>query len=60
MSEVSQVTVIAAVLFVIIISDIDENIKKCTVRSLSDNIKVSKKVICNKDKKINARPEIHI
>merc|ERR1712033_74780 len=46
-SEVPQDTVLAAILFVIMISDIDENIKMCILRSFADDTRVSKKVICN-------------
>ncbi len=50
MSGVPQGTVLAAVLFVIMISDIDENVLKCIVRSFADDTRVSKKIICNEDK----------
>ena len=32
------------------ISDIDENVKLCILRSFADDTRVSKKVICNEDK----------
>ena len=49
-SGVPQGTVLAAILFVIMISDIDENVKMCILRSFADDTRVSKKVICNEDK----------
>ena len=49
-SGVPQGTVLAAILFVIMISDIDENVKVCILRSFADDTRVSKKVICNEDK----------
>ena len=49
-SGVPQGTVLAAILFVIMISDIDENVKLCIIRSFADDTRVSKKVICNQDK----------
>ena len=52
MSGVPQGTVLAAILFVIMISDIDENIKKCILRSFADDTRVSKKVICKEDKQL--------
>ena len=45
-----QGTVLAAILFVIMISDIDKNVKLCILRSFADDTRVSKKVICNEDK----------
>ena len=45
MSGVPQGTVLAAILFVIMISDIDENIKECILRSFADDTRVSKKII---------------
>ena len=50
MSGVPQGTVLAAILFVIMISDIDENVKMCILRSFADDTRVSKKVKCNEDK----------
>ena len=50
LSGVPQGTVLAAILFVIMISDIDENVKLCILRSFADDTRVSKKVICNEDK----------
>ena len=52
LSGVPQGTVLAAVLFVIMISDIDENVKNCIVRSFADDTRVSKKIRCNEDKKL--------
>merc|ERR1711895_415937 len=49
-SGVPQVTVLAAVLFVIMISDIDENVKNCLVRSFADDTRVNKKIGNNFDK----------
>ena len=49
-SGVPQGAVLAAILFVIMISDIDENVKMCILRSFADDTRVSKKVICNEDK----------
>ena len=44
-SGVPQGTVLAAILFVIMISDIEENVKLCILRSFADDTRVSKKVI---------------
>ena len=52
LSGVPQGTVLAAILFVIMISDIDENVKLCILRSFADDTRVSKKVICNEDKEV--------
>ena len=41
--------VIAAIQFVIMTSNIGENIKKCTLRSFADNIGVIKSAIGNND-----------
>merc|ERR1712105_420890 len=49
-SGVPQGTVLAAILFVIMISDIDENVKNCLVRSFSDDTRVNKKIGNNLDK----------
>merc|ERR1712030_51100 len=49
-SGVPQGTVLAAILFVIMISDIDENVKNCLVRSFADDTRVNKKIGNNFDK----------
>ena len=49
-SGVPQGTVLAAILFVIMISDIDENIKSCIVRSFADDTRVNKKISSDEDK----------
>merc|ERR1712183_863055 len=43
-SGVPQGTVLAAILFVIMISDIDEGVKNCLVRSFADDTRVNKKI----------------
>ena len=50
LSGVPQGTVLAAILFVIMISDIDENVKECIVRSFADDTCVNKKITSNRDK----------
>jgi len=52
MSGVPQGTVLAAILFVIMISDIDVNVKKCKVRSFADDTRVNKKIGNNRDKEL--------
>ena len=52
LSGVPQGTVLAAILFIIMISDIDENIKKCIVRCFADDTKVSNKIKTEEDKQI--------
>ena len=51
-SGVPQGTVLAAILFLIMISDIDENVKHCIVRSFADDTRVSKKVNNTEDTKL--------
>ena len=52
MSGLPQGTVLAAILFVIMISDIDNIVKKYILRSFTDDTRVSKKIICNEDKQL--------
>ena len=51
LSGVPQGTVLAALLFIIMISDIDENIKESIVRCFADDTRVSKKIEKEEDKK---------
>ena len=51
LSGVPQGTVLAAILFIIMISDIDENIKECIVCCFADNTRVSRKIEKEEDKK---------
>ena len=39
-------------LFVIMISDIDKNVKKCIVRSFADDTRVNKKISNENDKEL--------
>merc|ERR1712243_420774 len=50
-SGVPQGTVLAAILFVIMISDIDDNVKHSIVRSFADDTRVNKKISKEEDKK---------
>ena len=43
-SGVPQGTVLAAILFVIMISDIGENVKECMIRSFEDDKRINKKM----------------
>ena len=52
LSGVPQGTVLAAILFIIMISDIDEEIKQCIVRCFADDTRVSNKIKTENDKKI--------
>ena len=49
-SGVPQGTVLAAIIFVIMISDIDENVKECMLRSFADDTRVNKKISSDRDK----------
>ena len=51
LSGVPQGTVLAAILFIIMISDIDEKIKQCIVRCFADDTKVSNRIKTERDKK---------
>ena len=55
LSGVSQGTVLAAILFVIMINDIDEEAKEVIVRSFADDTRVSKAITNKKDKEILQR-----
>ena len=52
LSGLPQDTVLAAILFLIKISDIDEIVKRYILRSFTDDTRVSKKIICNEDKQL--------
>ena len=51
-SRVPQVTVLSSILFIIMISDIDEDVKKCIVRSFADDTRVNKKISNENDKEL--------
>ena len=51
-SGVPQGTVLAAMRFFIMISDIDENVKECIVRSFADDTRVNKKIRNENDKEL--------
>ena len=44
LSEVPQGTVLAAVLFIIMISDVDENVKSSIVRLFADDTRIRRKI----------------
>ena len=50
MSGVPQGTVLAAILFIIMIADIDEKVKECIVRCFADDTRVSKRIKEEADK----------
>ena len=50
LSGVPQGTVLAAILFVIMISDIDENVKNSIVRLFADDTRISRKIESEEDK----------
>ena len=52
LSGVPQGTVLAAILFIIMISDIDENVKRSIVRSFADDTRVSLKIQSEEDKNL--------
>merc|ERR1712215_270397 len=51
-SGVPQGTVLAAILFVIMISDIDEDVKLSIIRCFADDTRVNKKIKTNEDKEL--------
>ena len=52
MARVAQGTVLSAIFFIIMVSDIDKIVKKYILRSFADDTRVSKKIICNEDKQL--------
>ncbi|CAL4120396.1 unnamed protein product [Meganyctiphanes norvegica] len=50
LSGVPQGTVLAAVLFIIMISDVDENVKSSIVRLFADDTRISRKITSEEDK----------
>merc|ERR1711891_140292 len=51
-SGVPQGTVLAAILFVIMISDIDEDVRLSIIRCFADDTRVNKKIKTNEDKEL--------
>merc|ERR1712215_138321 len=51
-SGVPQGTNLAAILFVIMISDIDEDVKLSVIRCFADGTRVNKKIKTNEDKEL--------
>merc|ERR1712121_409111 len=47
---VPQGTVLAAILFVIMISDIDEDVKMCIIRCFADDTRVNKEIKTNEER----------
>ena len=59
-SGVPQGTVLAALLFIIMISDIDENIKEAIIRCFADDTRVSKRIKSEEDKQNAQGPRVSI
>ena len=51
-SGVPQGTVLAAILFIIMISDIDEDVKMCIIRCFADDTRVNRKIKTNEGKEL--------